>query len=141
MRITEELFATGHTSITAKHHTTFEITRDSDLTGRGDCIIAVNATRGLGDFSPRFLSLCRNDGSKIVLKFETEGMSEVIQGKGSLRLPLNHEREIVGRRSSYVSDRTLMIHADKAALDIDRDIVHVLKSPKSIVHIHLSVEL
>lgn len=141
MRVTEELSATGHRSITAKHRTTFEITRDSDLTKRGDCIIAVNANRGLGNFSTQFLNLCKTDGSKILLEFETEGMKEVIEGKGSLRLPLSHEREIVGRRSAYVSDRTLMIHADKAAFDIDRDLVRVLKSPKTIIHIRLAVEL
>lgn len=141
MRITEELSATGHPSITAKHHTTFEITRESDLTRRGDCIIAANATRGLSDFSKQFLSLCKNDASKIVLEFETVGMKEVIEGRGSLRLPLSHEREIVGRRSSFVSDRTLMIRADKAAFDIDRDLVRALKSSKAIIHIRLSVEL
>jgi hypothetical protein len=74
LRFTQELSATGHPSIMATHPTTFEITKDSTLTKRGDCIIAVNATKGLCEFSPRFLSLCKNNESKIIIEFEAGGI-------------------------------------------------------------------
>lgn len=131
----------GHSNITAKHPTTFEITKDSNLTKRGDCIIAVNATKGLSEFSPRFLSLCRNNESRVIIEFDAGGISDVIEGQGSFDLTFRHHTEMVGRRSGYVSDRTLMVHADKAARDIDRDLIHALRSQKMIMQIHITVEL
>jgi hypothetical protein len=49
--------------------------------------------------------------------------------------------EIVGRRSTYISERTLMIRADKAACDISRDLVSALKSAAARVRVEMTVEL
>jgi hypothetical protein len=141
LRVTEELFARGHPSIIAKHRTTFEITRDSNVTKRGDCILAVRATRGLSDLSAGFRKLCMNNEAKISVALEAEGIKEVIEGTGSSGLTLGHANEIVGRRSAYVSDRTLMVHADKAACDVNRDLINVLKSQTATVRIVITVEL
>ena len=141
MKFTEELFASGHPNITAKHSTTFEITRDSNVTKRGDCVIAANATRGLSDLSPQLLNLCRNDNAKITVKLQGAELTEIIEGRGSKRLTLTHPLEIVGRRSAYVSDRTLMIHADKAACDLNRDLVNALRFPTMQLRVEIRVEL
>jgi hypothetical protein len=141
LRVTEELSASGHPNIIAKHPTTFEITRDIDVTKRGHCVIAVRATRGLNDMSAQFRNLCRNDGARIIVELEVAGIRETIEGRGSPRLTLGHAHEIVGRRSAYVSDRTLMIHSDKAASDINRDLINALKSQTATVHIRISAEL
>jgi len=141
LRVTEELSASGHPNIIARHPTTFEITRESSVTRRGDCVIATRATRGLSDLSSQFRNLCRNDEAKITVKLEWAGLTETIEGKGSRRLTLSHALEIVGRRSAYVSDRTLMIHADKAACDVNRDLIDALKSPATKIRIEISVEL
>jgi hypothetical protein len=141
LRITEELSGTGHPCITATHRTTFEITRDRNLTKRGDCIIAVNATRGLDDLSTQFRDLCKKDKSRILVELEAEGLRDVIEGNGCRRLTLGHTSEIVGRRSEYISDRTLMINSDKAACDINRDLITILKRANTIIHIRFIVEL
>jgi uncharacterized protein len=39
----------GHANIRSNHKKTIEITKDSHLTTRGDCIIGVNASAGCND--------------------------------------------------------------------------------------------
>ena len=128
MKIVEEFHAQGHRNVVAKHPTTFEITKDSELSRRGDCVIAVGATKGLREMSPDFKTLCRNDETRITVELHAAGVLEVIEGRGSRRLVLDHPTEMVGRKSSFASDRTFMILADKAACDIDRYLVSVLRS-------------
>jgi hypothetical protein len=55
-------------------------------------------------------------------------------------LELTHSQEMVVRKSDYASDRTLGIHADKAAKDLSRDLVEKLKTPKQKAKITLTVQ-
>ena len=141
MRAVEELQARGHPNVLATHRMTFEITKDHELTRRGDCVIAVGATRGLLDFSPSFKRLCRNKRTRIILELEAAGIVESIIGRGSPAFQLNHLRDIVGRKSTYVSDRTIMIRANKAASDINRSLVRKLKSSDTEVQVRIVAEL
>jgi hypothetical protein len=140
MRIIQSFIARGHPNIAAKHSMTFEITKDDKLTKRGDCVIAVGATKGLTDLSSEFRNLCRSDESRITIELGVAGIIESIEGAGSSQFTLSHSREIVGRKSTYISDRTFMIHADKAARDINRDLIYALKSPETTLKIKLIVE-
>ena len=141
LKVTEVLFAAGHPNIIGRHRTTFEITRDNELTKRGDCVIAVRASRGLNDLSAQFKNLCRNENAIITVMLQAGEIEESIEGMGSPRLTLSHMSEIVGRRSTYTSERTLMIRADKAACDISRDLINALKSPTTKVQVEMTVEL
>jgi|SRR5208283_102644 len=139
MMAVEEIFARGHANITAKHATTLEITKEINLTKNGDCIIAVGATKGLAELSERFRILCADDNAKIILEINAAKIVEIVQGGGSSSFTLSHRDDIVARKSSHVTDRTLIIAADKAARDIDRKLVRVLRSPKTCVRIRLTV--
>lgn len=141
MQVIEDLRARGHSNILATHPTTFEITKDPRLTKRGNCVIAVEANRSLADLSPEFKRMCRHGEAQITVEFKAAGIAESIFGSGSSELTLGHLSEIVGRRSTYVSDRTLMIRADRAASDIRRDLVRELKSPNTRVEVRLIAEL
>jgi hypothetical protein len=48
---------------------------------------------------------------------------------------------MVGRKSSYPSDRTIMIRVDKAACDLDRRLIDALKSPNARLTVHLIAEV
>ena len=61
-------------------------------------------------------------------------------GRGCHLLTLSHPEEIVIRKSAYVTDRTLMIGANAAAADIDRRLIHKLKSSSTRIQIRLTVE-
>jgi len=135
----EEIFARGHANITAKHATTLEITKEINLTRNGDCIIAVGATKGLPELSERFRMLCADGNAKIILEIKAAEIIEIVQGRGSSSFTLSHHEDIVARKSSHVTDRTLIIAADKAARDINRKLVRALRSPNTSVRIRLTV--
>jgi hypothetical protein len=141
LRVTQNLYARGHPNVIAKHHTTFEITRHNQLTKRGDCVIAVQASKAPADLSTEFRNLCKTDEARIMVELRAAGIVETIEGKGSRGLTLSHSSEIVGRKSTYVSDRTLMIRADKAACDIGRDLIRALKSPGTKLQITIIGEI
>ena len=135
----EEIFARGHANITARHTTTLEITKAINLTKNGDCIIAVGATKGLAELSEAFRTLCADDNAKIILEINAAEIMEIVHGRGSSSFTLSHHEDIVARKSSHVTDRTLIIAADKAARDINRKLVRALRSPNTSVRIRLTV--
>jgi hypothetical protein len=141
LQISEKLYAKGHPNIAATHQTTLEITKDTWLTKRGDCVIAVNASKGLSELSASFKASCRNSQARITARFQVGKIVDIVEGEGSEMLPLNHAREMVARKSSHISDRTLMIQADRAACDIGRDLINALKSPETVVEVLLTVSV
>jgi hypothetical protein len=66
--------------------------------------------------------------------------TEVITGKGDQNLPLSHPTDIVLRKSSFICDRTLMINADKAARDLSREFVNMLRNPNAVIEVTFTVE-
>jgi hypothetical protein len=120
---------------------TFEVTRDSHLSKRGNCVIGVSANKGASDLTPRFKEACRNESAQITVLLEAEGIVDAIHGLGSCNLTFSHQTEIVGRKSWYTSERTIMVGADKAALDLKRTLVAALKSPNTQLTVKLFVEV
>lgn len=140
MRATETIQAHGHPNITAKNKTTFEITKETHLTKRGDCIIAVNATRGAQDLSDTFKQIATRDNAKITVIIETSNYRETATGRGNPQLTLSHPTDLVARKSNYTSDRTLMIEADKAAADFPRKLIKELQDPSQKITITIIAE-
>ncbi|MFI5450101.1 MAG: DUF371 domain-containing protein [Candidatus Bathyarchaeia archaeon] len=141
MQFVEELFARGHPNVLGTHRMTFEITRDAELSRRGNCVIAVNATKGPREMSIDFKKASMRQGSRITMNLEVSGLFETIRGEGSPDLNFTHQTEMVGRKSSYPSDRTIMIRADKAACDLDRRLIDALKSPNARLTVHIIAEV
>lgn len=131
----------GHPNITATHPTTLEITKESSLTKKGDCVVAVGATKGLKDFSKEFRRICINDNSRIILQLCASGMVERVVGRGNRLLTLSDSEELVIRRSTCITDRTLMVEADKAAADFSRRLVRELRSSSTRIHLKLTAEV
>jgi hypothetical protein len=140
MKIIEIINAYGHENVLSTHETTFEITKETHLTKRGDCIIAVKATKGLMDLLPEFKEAARRENAKIIIIVEADTVKEVINAQGSLRLLFSHPTDLVIRKSDYVCGRTLAVKADKAACDFSRQLVEKLKNPSQKVRITLSVD-
>ncbi len=137
----KEFLAKGHPNITGTHSTTFEITKDTGLTRRGTCLIGVGASIGPRDLPPNFKNLCRTDTSRIIVELHAAGFRDVVEGSGTSGLTLRDSNDFVGRKSSYISDRTIMIKADKAARDLDKDLIEALKSSETQLHVRVSVEV
>ena len=140
MRVIESIEARGHPKVTALHRTTLEISREDHLTRRGDCIVAVGASRGAADLSRTFREVACRDGARISLTLRVGDASVVARGFGSNVMRLDHPRDLVVRKSGYVCGRTLMIHSDLAARDIARSVVRMLQSHLTRVEIELAAE-
>jgi len=130
MAVKEEITAWGHPNITATHRTTFEITKDEHLTKRGDCIVGVKADKNISEISDRIKEkLKENALARIELVLPQYGLKEVVEGYGSSAMTFDHPTDIVVRKSSFVCGRTLLIKASKAARDLNREMVELLKDP------------
>jgi len=118
MMIYTSFKAQGHTNITSTHRTTLMTTKDEYLTREGDCIVAVNADKGLMDLPDDTKEVARSGETVISLKLEAGGEEFTVRGRGHPGLTYTDPNDIVVRKSSYVCGRTLMVEADKAACDI-----------------------
>jgi hypothetical protein len=141
MKLTEIVLARGHENIQATHKSTLEITKDSELSTKGDCIIAVSADKALTDLSPQFKKNLRRENSKITMLIEAEDITETVNAYGDPRLILSHPTDMVVRKSNYVCNRTLAIEADKAARDLSRELLKRLKNPEQRIRIALTMEV
>ncbi|HYY92500.1 MAG TPA: DUF371 domain-containing protein [Candidatus Dormibacteraeota bacterium] len=132
--------ATGHPTILSTHPTTIEITKDAHLSTRGNCIVAVNASMGPSDLPQALREILSKPGSKARLTLLVDGLNFVVEGRGDARLTLSHPSDFVIRRSGFVSDRTLMVYADKSARDLPPEIVRLLRDLDQKVTVMISAE-
>jgi hypothetical protein len=139
--IREIIFGYGHENIRATHKTTLEFTKDTHLSKKGDCIVAVAADKALADLNPEFKENLRKPHAKLTILIEAGGIAEQVNAHGSPQLFLTHPTDMVIRKSDYVCSRTLAIHADKAAQDLSRELVEKLKKPQQKVKITLVVHV
>jgi len=137
----EAIVGYGHKNIQATHKTTLEFTKDTHLSKKGDCIIAVAADKALADLSAEFKENLRKPHAKLVILIEAGGIIEQVNAHGSPRLILTHPTDMVVRKSDYVCNRTLAVHADKAAKDLSKALVEKLKNPEQKVKITLEMRV
>lgn len=141
MEVTEIILGYGHENIQAAHKTTLEITKEAQLSRRGDCIIAVSADKTMADFSSEFKENLHKEKAKIMILIEAGDAAEVVNAFGSPRLILTHPTDMVVRKSNYICSRTFAIQADKAACDLSRDLVKRLRNSKQKVKVKLTVRV
>jgi hypothetical protein len=122
----EVIHARGHEHVSAEHASTFEVTSDDHLTPAGDCILGIEADRVPADFDPDFVAACQSADATITVTLEAGSYTETVTGQGHPDLSFESERSAVGRTSDYVDDRTILVAADTAAGDLDRDLVAAL---------------
>jgi hypothetical protein len=132
------LQAYGHPAILSTHPNTLEITTGHELTRRGDCVVAVKssgAVRNLPEDLKRVLSSSTGRGR---LAIRVGPFEFTVEGRGDPRLTFLHDTDLVVRKSAFISDRTLMIHADKSSMDIPRDMVRLLQDGNNRVTVEIS---
>lgn len=123
--------AFGHSNILGTHKTTLEFTKDMELTLNGDCIVGVNADFNLNEIK-KFMAKLEN--KKIIITIETiQKNGKKIQETIIAELNPNFKdgRELVIRKTDFASERTFAIRANKAAFELDRDLIAYLKEKKN----------
>ncbi|OQX20645.1 MAG: hypothetical protein BWK75_04640 [Candidatus Altiarchaeales archaeon A3] len=124
--ICEEVRAYGHENVLSRHKMTFEVTKDDHLTKKGDCIIGVNADKSVAGFSEKFKDTLKHANSFVKIFIICAQFRDEIKAKGNENLILTNEEDIVVRKSKWTDDRTIAIMADKAAIDLNKEMVKAL---------------
>jgi hypothetical protein len=135
-----EIEFTGHENIRSNHQRTLEITKESHLTPRGDCIIGVNAKSSCADLPEELKNKLKNPDSKVNFSIKVGDEEFVMGGKGHPDLILSHTDDIVIRKSDFICPRTLAINCDKASDLLPRSMVKLLQDPKTIGTFTITVE-
>jgi len=126
-----EIPFSGHENILSLHKKTIEITKDSNLSVSGDCIVGTNSTIACIDLPEKFKKKIQNPDTIITFTIVADEHSFSVHGKGSDKLTLKHTNDIVLRKSAFTCSRTIAINCDKASDDIPRTMVKKLQSPKT----------
>ena len=127
-----KIMAKGHENVLSLHKSTFEITKDKDLSLAGDCIIGLDIDKSMEDFPNEFKEKLANDDTKVIVELKTPNASDTIDGYGHHDLTLSHPTDIVCRKRTFVCSRTLMIKSNKAAIDLNRDLIKDLANGESM---------
>lgn len=130
----------GHPNILSFHKRSVEITRDGDLSRRGDCIIGVGSNKGCGLLDQRLRHAIGTDSAQIRMEIIVDELSFIILGRGNGGLLALDKRDIVIRKSSFCCPRTLSVSCDKAASDIPSDMVERLKNSDTNGMLRITVE-
>jgi len=133
-------YAHGHPSIMSTHTTTLELTKEANLSMNGDCVVAVGSSAGLRDLPELMKNALSSETCIARLALKLDSYRFVIEGRGANGLTLSHPTDIVIRKSGFVSDRTLMVHSDRAAADLPRSLVELLRDPGRKLLVELTVE-
>ncbi len=130
----ERIIAKGHKNIQGLHPTTIEITKEKTLTPRGDCIIGIMADKAVNDLSPEFKKLLKDRNTVLIGQFYVNNkLYDTVIGQGDPSLILTNDKKMIFRKSTYVDDSTISIRTNKAARDLNRDMIKLLKKPETIL--------
>jgi len=135
----EHVAALGHENILSIHPSTLMFTTEKHLSKKGDCVAGVAADKAVADLNQTFKDALRKPNAKLTVIIEAGGLIEQITASGSPKLILTHQSDIVIRKSDYICNRTLAIHADKPANDLSRKMVEALKNPQQKIKITLLI--
>jgi hypothetical protein len=126
-----EIEFSGHENIRSNHKRTIEITKESELTLQGDCIIGVNANYSCSDLPENLKAKLQDPSSEVQFSIKVQEHEFVVKGKGHEDLVLTHPEDIVIRKSDFVCPRTLAVKCDKASDLLPREMVMLLQNPKT----------
>jgi hypothetical protein len=136
----EEITFYGHKNVLSLHSRTIEITKEPNLTKKGDCILGVSANKACNDLDSSIKNRLRTTGTVVKISIVVEPFEFEMSGYGSIALEISHGHDIVLRKSNYVDSRTLAVSCDKSAFDIPRNLVTLLTNADTKGMLKISVE-
>jgi hypothetical protein len=123
MEAQEIIRCRGHPLVLATHPTTFEVTREDNLTCSGNCIIGIAADKGCAGLKPQFKEVLAHDDALLRTTLACGDVVIEVKSRGSLRMTLDHPTDFVWRRSTFVCGRTVGILSDYVAATLPRPLV------------------
>jgi len=138
MLFKERILSKGHQNVLGMHKSTLEITKDTHLTLKGDCILGIGIESNFL-LSPRLIQLLKRD-CQVTVKLQCGTLSDSFSGRGHHDLQLTHPHDLVFRKSEFIDERTALIKCDKSVIDIDRNIIKSLQDPTKILSLTYEVQ-
>jgi len=126
----DEMEAYGHPKVRALNNKTLELTKETELTEEGDCILAVRATKSCADLSPKLKEAIQK-GQKIRVELWANDIRDSFTGIGDPELPLTSKMSMVFRMSNFKCDRTILIKCTKAAFNIEQKIARFMQNSEN----------
>jgi uncharacterized protein len=130
MTVLDIIYARGHENILCDHKTTLEITKDNHLSKKGNCILAIMASKACYDLNDKLKSQIWS-GKIINVILETGSFKDSFYGYGSEELPLLNHSDMVFRKSDFICERTVLINCNKASNQINKNIINSLTNPQT----------
>ncbi len=130
--------AHGHPNMLATHKTTWQLTKEDHLSTRGDCIIGVKSSLAMDEL-PQWLTNHLKNGNEIDIELSCNNIVYSGRASGHQDLVLSDPVDMVFRRSSFISDRTIAINSSFVARDLPRDMINHLQSPDAELKIKISI--
>ena len=134
--------AYGHPNILGTHKTTFEFTKDEEISLMGDCIVGVKADFELGKLKKFIRKSIKNNNKKITITIKALSKSITIKETVFITINpnFNDDKEFVIRKTDFASERTFAIKANKAAFELNRDLIGFLKEKKNKISVIIENE-
>ena len=133
MEIVETIHCRGHKNVRALHKSTFELTKETELSPNGDCIIAVGADKGAADLSSAFRQALGMPGTILTTTLSAGGMTAVVRSEGFSGITLTHDTDLVWRRSTFVCSRTVGVYSDHTACLLPRELIGKLQNEAELI--------
>ncbi|HJJ90660.1 MAG TPA: DUF371 domain-containing protein [Methanocorpusculum sp.] len=133
MEFLEIIHCRGHKNIRARHKSTFEITKEIDLSLNGDCIIAVGADRCAADLSSEFREALSHDETTLTTTLSCGDITVIVHSKGCVGITLTHKTDLVWRRSTFLCPRTVAICSDYTAWQLPRELIKKLQNEEEMI--------
>jgi uncharacterized protein len=138
--VEDEVIFFGHPNIQSLHLRAIEVTKNPNLTLRGDCIIGVRASKACKDLNPSLQRLLKKEDSVVRLSIITGDLFYRLNAFGNSRIMLLDAQDIVIRKTNFVCSRTLCVNSDKASFDIPREIIRSLQHPERRAVLSIYIE-
>jgi len=122
----DEIDVFGHENILCTHNTTIEITKNSHLTKRGNCILGIRASKACHDLNSDLKSILK-DKNKLKISIKVDDFIDYFYGYGSRDLLLSDKKDMVFRKSNFICERTVLINCTKSSTELNRDLVNNLR--------------
>lgn len=139
MTIIEKIYAWGHENISCTHKTTIEITKNTNLTKRGNCVLAVGATKACFDLTSDLKNRIKS-GNKFKIILKVENTQDYFYGFGNKELSLLDKNDMVFRKSDFICDRTVLLNCSKSSKELSRKLTEKLKSPEKKLTIKFKLD-
>ena len=132
----EKFEAFGHKNIRGTHKTTLEFTKDTNLSENGDCIIGIRSQQSCLSLRAN-TKIALHSGNKFLVRMTVNHLIDEFIGYGNPKLLLSDKEDMVFRKSNFKCNRTIMISCTKAAKDIDRNFINLLKDSETKITVEI----